>query len=364
MRNLELVMRNAKSTIVAKFFARCLMIVILLSSANVHAEPKASDFTDGVDWTRNVVTAIGEGLAPSNAVNRMQSERLALMAAQSDAYRKLGTEVNGVRVEGNTTVEKMSVIQSRVQVKVAATIKGAKIISQQFFDDGSCRIVMQVPLFGVNSLADAVFERNFTPEPFPNPIAGVEPTIPRYTSTTPLQRRLELVAQDTYTSQDNYTAQETYTPQETLRPLQTDKPPLSRMSLPTIVKGASTQTQKKSVAEFADKAQGVFTGLIVDCRGLKLQPVMSPVIFNTKGTKIFGHKNIDPDKVASQGMADYAKDTSGVARAGSNPLVVKAVKLENFNSCPVLSLADSNRVLIENYVTKFLNDLKVVFLFD
>ena len=91
---------------------------------------------------------------------------------------------------------------------------------------------------------------------------------------------------------------------------------------------------------------------------------MSPVILNTNGTKIFGHKNLDIDKIISMGMVDYVQDSEAVSRAGENPLVVKAVKLENFNSNPVLSIADSNRVLIENHATKFLKDLKVVFLFD
>lgn len=136
------------------------------------------------------------------------------------------------------------------------------------------------------------------------------------------------------------------------------------MSLSTIVMGASSQPIKKSVEEYASLAQGNYTGLIVDCRGLHLQPVMSPVILNTNGTKIFGHKNLDPDKIVEMGMADYVTDSNAVARAGENPLVVKAVKLENFNSCPVLTLADSNRVLIENHATKFLKDLKVVFLYD
>ena len=111
-------------------------------------------------------------------------------------------------------------------------------------------------------------------------------------------------------------------------------------------------------------AQGDYTGLIVDCRGLELQPVMSPVIMNSNGTKIYGHKNLDIDKIISMGMADYISDEESVQRAGNNPLVVKAVAVENFNSNPVLTIPDSNRVLIENYATKFLKDMKVVFLFD
>ena len=121
---------------------------------------------------------------------------------------------------------------------------------------------------------------------------------------------------------------------------------------------------RKSVEEYAAAAQGDYTGLIVDCRGLNLQPVMSPVISNSNGTKIYGHKNLDIDKVISMGMVDYASDNSLVGRAGSNPLVVKAISTKNFNSNPVINIPDSNRVLIENYATKFLRDLKVVFLFD
>ena len=46
----------------------------------------------------------------------------------------------------------------------------------------------------------------------------------------------------------------------------------------------------------------------------------------------------------------------------SNPLVVKAVSLDNHNGNPVLSLADANRVLIENGATGFLDNASVVFL--
>lgn len=127
---------------------------------------------------------------------------------------------------------------------------------------------------------------------------------------------------------------------------------------------SSNAPVKKSVKEFADKAKGDYTGLIVDCRGMGLKPVMSPVILNTNGTKIFGHKNLDIEKIVTMGMVDYVQDDTAVGRAGSNPLIVKPVKLENFNSSPVLSIADSNRVLIENHATKFLKELKVVFIFD
>lgn len=309
--------------------------IFMVAIGIVHAEPEAIDFIDGVDWTQKSINANGEGIAPPNALSRTQSTGLAAKAATADAYRKLGEIINGVHVESNTTVENL-MVQSQIKLRVEATIKGAQIISQARLDDGACRVVMQVPLFGkTNSLAQAVFQKSETIEPFPEPVYNVEP------------------------SNDNAAQIE----KNPLAPAD-DNSALSRVNTATIVKGVSGEPVKKSVKEYAALAKGDYTGLIVDCRGLGLQPVMSPVIFNTNGTKIFGHKNLDVDKIVAQGMVDYVTDPEQVARAGENPLVVKAVELKDFNANPVLSLADSNRVLIENHATKFLKDLKVVFLFD
>ena len=108
---------------------------------------------------------------------------------------------------------------------------------------------------------------------------------------------------------------------------------------------------------------GGYTGVIIDCRGFQVQPVMSPVIKNAKGKKIYGHKNLDPDKVIEYGMASYAGSMSEALRAGSNPLIIKAVDVEDFNSNPVVSMEDANRILSENKISHFLENTAVVFLY-
>ena len=133
---------------------------------------------------------------------------------------------------------------------------------------------------------------------------------------------------------------------------------------PSEEKTTLPQVIKKSVEDFISAAQGDYTGLIIDCRGLGLKSAMSPVIKNVNGTKIYGHKDLDIDKIIEMGMADYIDDPENVERAGTNPLVIKAQSLNNFNSNPVVAIPDSNRILIENHATKFLKELKVVFLFD
>ena len=366
------------------FTAFAAAAVLFAANANVSAEPKATDYVDGVDWKNQMITVTGEGVAPRDAVNYTQAKGLAATAAKADAYRRLAEIVNGVRVEGETTVEKMVTVKDQIKLNVAATIKGAKIVSETFLSDGGYRVVVQMPLFGVsNSLAGAVFERTSTVEPFPNPVYEVEPASVPYNSSTPVKRRIEVtkVAVE----------EESFTPAQPTP----YRSPLSRMAVPSLdtiilqklqsnsltmqeptyqqpVPNSQTaydvpnsvKPVRRSVEDYASMAQGDYTGLIVDCRGLGLQPVMSAVIKNSNGTRIYGHKNLDIDKIISMGVADYVSDLDSVSRAGSNPLVVKAIAVENFNSNPVLAIPDSNRVLIENYATKFLKEMKVVFLFD
>ena len=343
--------------------------------------------TDGVNWTQNVITVTGESVVPENTVNYTQARALASRGARADAYRKMAEMINGVHVEGETTVEKMLTTQDTIKLRVEATIKGARVLEETFMSDGSYRVIMQVPLFGTkDSLADAVFDKNSTVEPFPEPVYEVDPSVQGYNSSTPVQRRIEITQQTKVTVEEKSLFPEPL-PTPMPKPV---KPPLSRLATSTI-EGSLTNLQenvatleafwqigqeqaahntaaaepvRRSVADYASLAKGDYTGLIVDCRGLDLQPVMSPVIKNTNGTKIYGHKNLDIDRVIREGMAGYSDNTETVDRAGENPIVVKAVSVENFNSNPVLTIADSNRVLIENYASKFLKDLKVVFIFD
>ncbi len=108
---------------------------------------------------------------------------------------------------------------------------------------------------------------------------------------------------------------------------------------------------------------GGYTGVVIDCRGLGLNPVMSPVIKDASGNKLYGHTNINPDYVIQNGMASYAHDMGMASRAGTNPLVIKAVGLADHNANPVISIDDGNRMLLENNSNGFLSQTAVVFLY-
>ena len=90
---------------------------------------------------------------------------------------------------------------------------------------------------------------------------------------------------------------------------------------------------------------------------------MSPVIKDEHGEKIYGHKNLDYDRIIREGMASYARSMSEASRAGSNPLVVRAIELDDLNATPVLTDEDADMVLYENKSSHFLDDIAVVFLY-
>ena len=257
------------------------------------------------NWNTNTIQVTGMGVAnPKMAKTPAHASMLARRAAVVDAYRQLAEVVNGVNVDAETTVEQMMLTSDVVKTRISAVIKGAVIVSEGELSGGGYSVTMEIPIFGgQGGLAETVIERPAYVEPFPTPEPDYRPPVD-------------------------------YTP-----------PPIP-----------DYQPQTYS--------SGNYTGLVVDCRGLgRINPVMSPVIRNADGNKIYGHKNLDYDRIIREGMATYAQDMSQASRAGSNPLIVRAIRLDDLNATPVLSMEDADMVLYENNSSHFLDNIAVVFLY-
>ena len=270
-------------------------------------------FAAGADFELNRVEADGFGLPPEFATSGAQTRLLARRAAIADAQRNLAEQISGVQVDSETTVQNMQIASDTVRTRVSALLKGAKVISESY-EDGAYHVVMALPLYGVNnSLASAILPQTTHRESFPTTIAP-EPEEPLYTPTQPQ--------------------------------------PETTTTVTTTTTRTTTITNRQS---------GTYTGIIVDCTGLGLRSAMSPVIKTTAGEKIYGYKNLDSKKVIKNGMAGYTTSMSGnVSRAGSNPLIVKAVGVDNYFN-PVVNVADAKIILEENGYTHFLDNCAVVF---
>ena len=311
----------------------------------------------GIDWEKSMITATGTGLPPQNAVNPAQARMLARRAAMVDAYRMLAESIKGVNVDAETTVENLVVSSDIVKTKVSACIKGAQIIGEREIP-GGYEVTMQLPMFGDNNpLAAAVLQRAPYQEPFPEPDESVD--VPAADSTVEVdvnvkaqnfgnQQFAGLALQASYGRMNSYML------------------PLSAEASNAVSESISNTTPARvgsvsTLSEAENAYSNLYTGLIVDCRGLGLNAAMSPVIKNKKGEPIYGHKNLDYDLVISKGMVSYVNDIDNYDRAGSRPLIVKAIELQNFNGNPVISVKDANKVLIENKKSAFLDRMNVVF---
>ncbi len=267
-------------------------ISIVLLAATVFATESS------VDWGRGIIRATGIGSYKKGETNPGLQRAQAKRAATIDAQRTLAECVMGVQVTSESSLKDLSLEYDVVKTRIDTIIKGMSESSVKYFDDGTCEVVYEMPMYGSNrALAAAAFlpfeDHEKVPFPEPTPIADEENN--------------------------------------------------------SIVNGAATNN---------------YTGLVIDCRGKKLNPVMSPVIRNNEGRSIYGFENLDIDKVIELGMASYTltpNDEISRERAGNNPLVVKAVKLEKFNSNPVVSVDDANKILIANQTDQFLDNCAVVF---
>ena len=278
-----------------------LMAVMVLTMTSVFAAAEEGEF----DWDNNLViatgTAGGKATAPNPGIKRAQAK----VAARVVAQRNLAETINGVAIESLTAVTDEVLDTDAIKASVSGMVKGARELKVEYDEYNNCTITMGVPIFGVSSAASTVIPMLPKPaqkESFPAPVPSVAPSVP-----------------------------------------------------------ANVPTYAENTPQ--GKAFGNFTGVIIDCRGYGLKPGMSAIIINDQRQPIYGYKNLDIDKVISNGMIGYAYDTHNVARAGTNPLIIKAVGVDKqFNA--IVSTADANRILIENDRTHFLDDTAVVFVRD
>ncbi|GBE29290.1 MAG TPA: hypothetical protein ENH10_01795 [Bacteroidetes bacterium] len=118
----------------------------------------------------------------------------------------------------------------------------------------------------------------------------------------------------------------------------------------------------------APPGSSVYTGLIVDARGLGVRPALAPVIKDEAGQVIYGERYVERDWLIKHGMAEYAKDLATARnndRVGSNPLVIKAIRAEGSNRTDVTVSSQNAALLhaVERHLT-FLQQARVIFLVD
>jgi hypothetical protein len=121
-------------------------------------------------------------------------------------------------------------------------------------------------------------------------------------------------------------------------------------------------------APAAPTAPEVFTGLVVDARGIQARPAMSPRIIDEKGQEVYGSMNVEREYAVQQGMSGYARDLTAAqsnARVTNTPVSVKGLRTEGAGrSDIVIANADAERIRSSPDNQAFLKKCRVMIVLD
>jgi hypothetical protein len=112
----------------------------------------------------------------------------------------------------------------------------------------------------------------------------------------------------------------------------------------------------------------VYTGVVIDARGIKARPAMSPRIIDESGKEIYGFMNVDREYAVQQGMIGYARGLAAAQknpRVAGNPVTVKGLKTEGSGrSDIVISNADAKKITVASDEMGFLKKCAVMIVLD
>ncbi|HNR89556.1 MAG TPA: hypothetical protein PKM65_14540 [Spirochaetota bacterium] len=89
-----------------------------------------------------------------------------------------------------------------------------------------------------------------------------------------------------------------------------------------------------------------YTGVIIDGRGIDIQPMLFPSIYTEDGLELYGRHHIDIRYASRRGLAAYCYNENDAVknrRAGDRPFYTTA--LTSIRNCPVIAESDARKIL-------------------
>jgi hypothetical protein len=108
-----------------------------------------------------------------------------------------------------------------------------------------------------------------------------------------------------------------------------------------------------------------YTSLIVDARGLDVEPMILPSVFNEDGLEVYGRHLVDIHRHSRFGIAAYAftdDQATRNRRAGRRPFYTVALK--DVKGCPVISDRDVRKLYSSQRTLERLRACNVIFIID
>ncbi len=274
-----------------------------------------------INWQDGNVTVVGIGAPPLKYEGKANERPMALRAARTVAYRNLLEIIKGVQVDAETKVADFMTESDVIHAKVEGVIKGARVEDTRYIEDGTVEVTMVLNLYG-----------RFTDEILGPKLRQAAPSQPQHrTASAPQENR-------------------------PIQPQQAQQPV------------AAPEAAPQTVVEPAAQPGVVYTGLVIDSRGLNLKPCMSPRVLDEDGREVYGSAFADREWAVQYGMAGYSKDINAAQsnqRVTNNPLTIKALQVTGTAGTNVVignEAAESLRRTSETL--SFLRQCRTMFVLD
>lgn len=314
-------------------------------------EPLGSPRAEGyIDWTQHALFAYGDGVAPAAVTNPVQQRLHGLRQARDDAFRTMRELIGQVRLSADTLLQDAGLERDFQEFARVA-------IGSQSEDQGRYRIAVRLLLLG--DFAAAVL-------PQVEPIDPRSHTFPAAPATAD-----SLVADAAPVPADSLAADQAPVPADSLA---ADATPALIDSLAADAAPADSLAADELVFFVPDAP---YTGLLIDVRGLGLQPSIAPQVFSTAGHLIHGVATVDRGLATDYGVAGYDDDLNRAytsERLGgedAKPFIVKATGtagrysgdaiLDDFDAAQVLQADEAGDFLRQGRVTFLLGPAPAVF---
>lgn len=312
-----------------------LLLPVLALAQSRDNDPLVDTVANGrgrINYGAGVVKAKGYGAPPANAGTPAQARLMARGAAIADALRTLAMTVSSIQVTASTTVKNYQLESDIVSTRLSALLQSPRIVEEGFERDGTAHVTVELPLYGEESVAAVVL-----PQVLPPPSEASREERGSVASAAP-----------------------------TTAFRGPDQPAIRITPAPAPRPAAPLPGGEPDLTPLSDN--GPFTSVIVDCRGLNIQAIMSPKLYDTTGREVYGTVRVSYDYAIETGIVGYPRSMAEAirgTRAGSRPLIVRAVRAaDKHRFHPVVSLEDADRILAANNRDKFLERTAVIFLVD
>jgi hypothetical protein len=306
-----------------------------------------------INWTEQYITTRGIGAYPETN-NMSQKVIQARTAAIVLAQRDLLMLIKGIHITSETTIEDALVKNDTVKRQLEGNIRYAQILEEKTTEYGY-EVLMGISLKDIRKalFQDQETKNNILKDQIV--VANKKLNIPetswkkdgKHDSISNLLSNLN-EKNETLTEKSNtqnYSSQ--YGSTETSFSLELNE---------SSIKIAEDHMNLNNIENY--------TSLIIDVRGLNLQPSMAPLLLNDKNEVVYGRVDIDADYVIENGIVRYIndpKDLNKLKDIGDKPLKIKAISIkDNFN--PVIKYSDSRIVIAADKKSNILKDFKVIFI--